>query len=48
LRARSLRADGMPVVEIADWLGASVSAVRVWLRADVEVQFSSRGWAHVE
>jgi len=48
LRARSMRAEGMTLAEIADWFGVSVSAVRGWLKADVKVQLSSRGWGYVE
>ena len=48
LRARSMRAEGMTLAEIADWFGMSVSAVRGWLKADVEVQLSSKGWGYVE
>ena len=48
LRARSMRAEGMTLAEIADWFGMSVSAVRGWLKADVKVQLSSTGWGYVK
>jgi len=48
LRARSMRAEGMTMAEVAVWFRVGVSEVDGWLAADVEVQLSSRGWGYVE
>jgi hypothetical protein len=43
MRARSMAAEGMPVTMIAEWFRVGVSEVRAWLRADVQIQLSSKG-----
>jgi hypothetical protein len=48
MRARSMAAEGMPVTVIAEWFRVGVSEVRGWLRADVQIQLSSKGGNNVE
>jgi hypothetical protein len=43
MRARSMHSEGMSVDVIAEWFRVSVSQVRAWLRADVQIQLSNKG-----
>jgi len=37
LRAKSLKKDGMPVAQIAEWFNVSVPTVYNWLRSPLEI-----------
>jgi len=42
--AKALRRNGLPVVEIAEWLGVSVATIYSWLRLPIIVVPTKKAW----